>query len=576
MADDDEFRPKLGRPGKERKRLPRSQLAKLAKTARWGKVITHSRPKLVWGTVRHKGRGKGAAAITRHHAHSYRRRIFMQTSIAAIGPSGTKAFASHISYIARDGTSEHDGAGRIFDRSSDNADRSAFNERARNDVRQFRWMVSPNDVGEMEDLTRFTRTLMNQVERDLRREIDWVAASHFNTVHPHIHIAIRGGEPGVDELIIARRYLSHGLRHRVEEIIGAELGLQRPFEIAHYKSRIATADRYTEIDKDIERAAVSGYVDLSRPNQSYSRSSWSTRLTRLAHLRSRGLAEHLGGSVWHLNPGWSDTLRQMGRQQETQVDLSRVLGDRLDAGNLQEFSTGLPGAFVTGRLSGVIVERAATGKHLAVLEGLDGRQWTARLSAREARALPEPGSIVTFVSAPGASRAASLEQGSTADGEALPIRFIVDAWIPIDLQIRRKAYTWLDQLDDARLMEASGFGAEVRQARLARQLWLEAEGLYPAVREDLEARELKEVAETASSRLGKRFIEIGEREIFRGVYSGYVDTAQGRFALIAGETRFTLAAWTEGQAPVPGQQAIVERSTLVLGKVLGRARTLPP
>ena len=204
-------------------------------------------------------------------------------------------------------------------------------------------MVSPDDAGEMQDLTRFTRVLMKQVERDLRREIDWVAASHFNTTHPHVHIAVRGGTPEIDELIIARRYLTHGLRHRAEETISSELGLGRAFEIASDMSRAFEDDRYTYVDKDLHRAARSGIVDLSVPLQSPAGSSWSARLSRLCHLRSRGLAEHLGGPVWRLQPGWTATLRRMGQQLDLQQDMSAVLGSRLDPGSLLAQRRGLPG-----------------------------------------------------------------------------------------------------------------------------------------------------------------------------------------------------------------------------------------
>lgn len=576
MAEEPPFEPRLGEPGQDRRRAPPSQLKALAKAARWGKVRTYARPKLAWGTVWRKGRGKGAAAITRHHAHPARRRLFLKTSIAVAGPTGTKAFSAHIAYIARDGTAEQEGPGKIFDRASDDADPKAFNQRARSDVRQFRWLISPDDVGEMQDLTRFTRTLMNQVERDLRREVDWVAASHFNTVHPHIHIAIRGGDPRADELIISKDYLFYGLRHRIEEALAAELGLRRAPEIAADLSRSALADRYTAIDRDLGRAAQSGYVDLSRPVHGTPGSSWSSRISRLTHLRSRGLAEHMGGPVWRLVPGWEDTLRQLGRQQNANDQLAQALGDRFDPGNLQDFSTGLPGAYVTGRLAGVVIDRARTEKHLLILEGLDGRQWTARVPAREALALPEPGSVLTFFSASGGPAAARTEPGETdPEVDLQPVRFIVDTWIPIEQQVRLRAYTWLDQIDAASLSDATGFGAEAREARAARQTWLETEGLFPPSREDLQAEEFKHVVAAQANRLGRRFVQLGDREVFRGSYAGHVDTAQGRFAVIAGETRFTLTASSEGQAPALGQQAIVERNTLAFGRLAGRSRTIP-
>ena len=46
------------------------------------------------------------------------------------------------------------------------------------------------------DLERLTRELMQGMERDLGRCLEWVAASHFNTDNPHVHIALRGVDAG--------------------------------------------------------------------------------------------------------------------------------------------------------------------------------------------------------------------------------------------------------------------------------------------------------------------------------------------------------------------------------------------
>ena len=158
--------------------------------------------------------------------------------------------------------------------------------------------------------------------------------------------------------------------------------------------------------------------------------------------------------------------------------------------------------------------------------------------------------------------------------EPLVPRFIVQSWLPVAQLVQRRAYTWLDDADEAAFGPV-GFGAEVREARMARRAWLASQGLQLASRQDLEDAERSAVAADLASRLGKRYVIVAEREVFRGAYQGFVDTAQGRFAVIANEGRFTLAAWHEGQAPVPGQQASVERSSLSFGTALERGHVLP-
>ncbi|MBV9562501.1 MAG: hypothetical protein JOY90_18975 [Bradyrhizobium sp.] len=39
----------------------------------------------------------------------------------------------------------------------------------------------------------FLRDLMRQMEEDLGTKLDWVAADHFNTGHPHSHIVVAAG-----------------------------------------------------------------------------------------------------------------------------------------------------------------------------------------------------------------------------------------------------------------------------------------------------------------------------------------------------------------------------------------------
>ncbi|MBK8200597.1 MAG: DUF3363 domain-containing protein [Acidobacteria bacterium] len=416
------------------------------------------------------------------------------------------------------------------------------------------------------DLTRFTRTLMRQVERDLRCEVDWVAASHFNTAHPHVHIAVRGGDPQTDELIIARRYLTHGLRHRIEETLTAELGYRRGLERAEDLARAVSEDRFTGLDADLERAAPSGEIDLSGPAGRSSGAPWSARVGRLCHLRGRGLAEHAGGPLWRLQPGWADALKAMGQRAEAERDMARLLGERVGAGHLHTLP---PGAGVTGRLAGFIAERTATGRHFIVIEGLDGRAWSAPVTARTARGLPAPGSVVTLTAVPAPLSREAGAAGAPSQGAGVRI----DAWIEIGQQVRRAAYTWLDTLDEAALDGAAGFGADVRAARLARQLWLRAQGLYPAQRAVLTSMELEAVAASQAARLGKTYDAGTGHGAFQGKFAGHVDTAQGRLAIVESRTRFALAAWPQDSAPVAGQEASIVRGRVTFGRVLGRSVT---
>jgi type IV secretory pathway VirD2 relaxase len=52
-------------------------------------------------------------------------------------------------------------------------DGRAFAERCEGDRHHFRFIVSPDDVGEFGSLPNFTRELMDQASRDLGTRLDW-------------------------------------------------------------------------------------------------------------------------------------------------------------------------------------------------------------------------------------------------------------------------------------------------------------------------------------------------------------------------------------------------------------------
>ena len=39
-------------------------------------------------------------------------------------------------------------------------------------------------------MKRLTRDLVSRMERDLGMPLEWVAAAHYNTEHPHVHMAL--------------------------------------------------------------------------------------------------------------------------------------------------------------------------------------------------------------------------------------------------------------------------------------------------------------------------------------------------------------------------------------------------
>jgi hypothetical protein len=88
------------------------------------------------------------------------------------------------------------------------ADLDAFKERCADDRHHFRFILSPEDGAELEDLRTYTRHLMGRMEADLGTGLDWVAVNHWNTDNPHTHIVVRGRDDTGKDLIIAGDYIA--------------------------------------------------------------------------------------------------------------------------------------------------------------------------------------------------------------------------------------------------------------------------------------------------------------------------------------------------------------------------------
>ena len=91
------------------------------------------------------------------------------------------------------------------------------------DPRLWKLIVSP-EFGERVDLDRLTRDLMARMEKDLGTKLEWVAVTHFNTEHPHVHIALRGIREDKTALDLPRDYVRHGMRAIAEDLCTRQLG----------------------------------------------------------------------------------------------------------------------------------------------------------------------------------------------------------------------------------------------------------------------------------------------------------------------------------------------------------------
>jgi len=204
--------------------------------------------------------GRGRAASIGRTLRSPSRRVVIKARIVRHAGATFRSapLARHIDYLEREGVTRGGARAHMFDAGSETADVEAFAERCEDDRHHFRFIVSPEDAGEMADLRAFTRELMADAERDLGTRLDWVAVDHWNTDNPHIHVLVRGrGDDGQD-LVISRDYISRGLRSRAEERVTLELGIRSEREIDAALQKDVEAERWTGLDKALREIADDG------------------------------------------------------------------------------------------------------------------------------------------------------------------------------------------------------------------------------------------------------------------------------------------------------------------------------
>ena len=499
-----------------------------------------------------RGSGSGKAARGRRTVAAMRRtpgqrRVTVMARIARHKGAHYRAapLAKHIKYLERDGVSRDGRDASMFDAQTDRADRDAFAGRCEDDRHHFRFIVSPEDAGDMEDLRSFTRELMADAAKDLGTELDWVAVDHWNTDNPHIHVLVRGVASDGTDLVIDRGYISEGLRFRAEERVTLELGPRTELDIRTALEREVDAERWTSLDRQLERLGqdTAGLVDL-RPGGDADPEMRRLLLGRAAKLEQLGLAAREGPAVWALEPGAENTLRDLSVRNDIIKTMHNAMsrdGGRFDVSALA-LHQDVPSEPIIGRLVERGLHDELTGSAYAIVDGVDGRTHHLRFKDMEMTGDAKAGSIVEL---------RSWEDAKGHDRLSLATR----SDIPLEAQIKAPGATWLDRQLVARdpVATGNGFGREVRDALDARASHLETQGLARRqgqrviLAQDLvgtlKNQELTAATQAIAARTGLEHKPSGAGDYVSGIYRERVTLSTGRFAMIDEGLGFQLVPW---------------------------------
>lgn len=485
------------------------------------------------------GRGHVAARFSAHQLPPNARRVTIKTRLVNLRQAGKRSTLSHLRYIERDGVSREGDPGQAYGPLTEQADLNAFEERGRDDRHQFRFIVSPEDAEQLDDLRTYTRHLMSRMEADLGTRLDWVAVDHWNTDNPHTHIVLRGKDDTGKDLVIARDYIAEGMRNRASELATEWLGPRTELEIQQSLQREVQQERFTSLDRTLLRERKAGVLSLKGLANHPRRQLLIGRLQQLQKLE---LAYEVRPGQWLLRDDAEATLRAMGERGDIVRTMQRAMGSTQR--ELAVFEPGKDGSVVVGRIVAKGLADELNDRGYLVVDGLDGKAHYLTLPSRtdladypigglvETRSLSEPRavdrSIASLVSgglyrtdhhlalarsqavegqdpealvelhvrrlealrragfverlAEGVWRVpADLpEQGRQLDARRLgDVAVELRTSLPLEQQVRAVGATWLDQqlIGGNRELVDQGFGKDVREALRQRADFLVEQGL---------------------------------------------------------------------------------------------------
>jgi type IV secretory pathway VirD2 relaxase len=357
------------------------------------------------------------------HAGLRSRRAIVKTRLVRLGGKALAAAHAHLRYIQRDGVARDGEPGRLYSAAEEGADGKAFLERSSGDRHQFRFIVSAEDGDQYDELKPLIRRFMARMEEDLGTKLDWVAADHVDTLHPHTHIMLRGRDERGDNLVIAPDYIKHGMRERLAGLVSLDLGPRTDLEIEQRLRRDVHAERLTALDRRLLREA-----GTARTVQAAGRTmaDHALRSGRLRKLGALGLADELGGGRWRLAEDVEPTLRRLGEQG----DIIRTMQRAMTAAGVerapaeQVIHPPEDGATITGRIVARGLADELRDRHYLIVDGVDGRAHYVEIGKGDAVEPFATGAIVAI--SPRAAAAGETDRRIAETAAANGGRYSVD------------------------------------------------------------------------------------------------------------------------------------------------------
>ena len=373
--DDDRFRVRPSAPKNRQQKFVSQVLKEVSKAGGRSVRKSGTRPGA------RLGRGHVVASFIGRSAQPGSRRVTIKTRLVNLKQAGARSTTTHLRYIERDGVGRDGEPGQAYGSTTDNADLVAFEEHGREDRHQFRFIVSPEDAEQLDDLRRYTRHLMSRMEADLGTSLDWVAVNHWNTDNPHTHVVLRGKDDTGKDLIISRDYIAQGMRDRAAELATEWLGPRTELETQQSLRREVDQERWTNLDRTLQREAQGGLIHMNQPASDPSHRQQRVLLIgRLQRLQHMGLAHESSPGVWAVHAEAEQVLRAMGERGDIVRTMQRAMSGV--PRDLAVFELGENARPVVGRVAAKGMADELYDRGYLVVDGTDGKAHYIALNAK--------------------------------------------------------------------------------------------------------------------------------------------------------------------------------------------------
>ncbi|TAM61625.1 MAG: DUF3363 domain-containing protein [Rhodanobacter sp.] len=181
-------------------------------------------------------------------------------------------------------------------------------------------------------------------------------------------MVLRGKDDTGKDLILSGDYIAHGMRERAAGLATEWLGPRTEREIQQGLQYEVTQERWTNLDRALQREAQAGTIRLERLSRDHRR---TLLIGRLQQLERMGLANPQATGEWTLRPDAEPVLRTLGERGDIVRTMQRAM-----RGMSRELVLSAPGGGappVIGRVAGKGLADEWHDLGYLIMDGIDGK-----------------------------------------------------------------------------------------------------------------------------------------------------------------------------------------------------------